>query len=174
LRRQMKRDFIKPLILMTPKSLLRAEFSTSRAEDFTSGKFHEIIPDRVTGIADPRRNAIERVILCAGKVYFDLIGHREKEKIANSVIIRIEQLYPLDEQQLRAAVEAFPKEARLVWCQEESQNMGAWSFIEPRLRAMFGREVGYAGRNASASPAVGALALHKREQASLIAEAFSV
>src|SRR4029077_12654419 len=174
LRRQMKRDFIKPLVLMTPKSLLRAEFSTSHAEDFTSGKFHEIIPDRVTGIADPRRNAIERVILCAGKVYFDLIAHREKEKIANSVIIRIEQLYPLDEQQLRAAVEAFPKEARLVWCQEESQNMGAWSFIEPRLRAMFGREVGYAGRNASASPAVGALALHKREQASLIAEAFSV
>ena len=67
--------------------------------------------------------------------------------------------------QLRAAVEAFPEKARLVWCQEESQNMGAWSFIEPRLRAMFRREVGYAGRNASASPAVGALALHKREQA---------
>jgi 2-oxoglutarate dehydrogenase E1 component len=114
------------------------------------------------------------VISCSGKVYFDLIAHREKEKISNSAIIRIEQLYPVDEKQLRAAVEAFPKEARLVWCQEESQNMGAWSFIEPRLRAMFGREVGYAGRNASASPAVGALALHKREQACLIAEAFSV
>src|SRR6476659_5175100 len=173
LRRQMKRDFIKPLILMTPKSLLRAEFSTSRAEDFTSGKFHEIIPDPLAGIADPG-NKIERVILCSGKVYFDLIAHREKEKITNSTIIRVEQLYPLDEQQLRAAVEAFPEKTRLVWCQEESQNMGAWSFIEPRLRSMFRREVGYAGRNASASPAVGALALHKREQACLIAEAFSV
>jgi len=173
LRRQMKRDFIKPLILMTPKSLLRAEFSTSRAEDFTRGKFHEIIPDPVAGIGDPG-NKIERVILCSGKVYFDLIAYREKEKITNSAIIRIEQLYPLDEKQLGALVEAFPTEARLVWCQEESQNMGAWSFIEPRLRAMFGREVGYAGRNASASPAVGALALHKREQACLIAEAFSV
>jgi 2-oxoglutarate dehydrogenase E1 component len=173
LRRQMKRDFIKPLILMTPKSLLRAEFSTSRAEDFTSGKFHEIIPNPLAGIADPG-NKIERVILCSGKVYFDLIAHREKEKITNSTIIRVEQLYPLDEKQLRAAVEAFPEKTRLVWCQEESQNMGAWSFIEPRLRSMFRREVGYAGRNASASPAVGALALHKREQACLIAEAFSV
>jgi 2-oxoglutarate dehydrogenase E1 component len=173
LRRQMKRDFIKPLIIMTPKSLLRAEFSTSRAEDFIHGKFHEIIPDPVAGIGD-LGNKIERMILCSGKVYFDLITHREKEKITNVAIVRVEQLYPLDEKQLRQAVEAFPKKARLVWCQEESQNMGAWSFIEPRLRAMFGREVGYAGRNASASPAVGALALHKREQACLIAEAFSV
>jgi 2-oxoglutarate dehydrogenase E1 component len=176
LRRQMKRDFIKPLILMTPKSLLRAEFSTSRAEDFTSGKFHEIIPDSVAAVAGrgSKLDKIERVILCSGKVYFDLIAHREKEKITNSTIIRVEQLYPLDEKQLRAAVEAFPEKTRLVWCQEESQNMGAWSFIEPRLRSMFRREVGYAGRNASASPAVGALALHKREQACLIAEAFSV
>src|SRR5207237_3410552 len=145
---------------MTPKSLLRAEFSTSRAEDFTSGKFHEIIPDSVAGIADSG-NKIERVILCSGKVYFDLIAHREKEKITNSTIIRVKQLYPLDEKQLRAAVEAFPKNARLVWCQEESQNMGAWRFIEPRMRAMFGREVGYAGRNSTASPAGAALALHK-------------
>src|SRR5438045_6158616 len=176
LRRQMKRDFIKPLILMTPKSLLRADFSTSRTEDFTSGKFHEIIPDSVAAVAGrgSKPDKIQRVILCSGKVYFDLIAHREKEKISNSAIIRIEQLYPLDEKQLRGAVDAFPKEARLVWCQEESQNMGAWSFIESRLRATFGREVGYAGRNASASPAVGSLALHKREQACLIAEAFSV
>src|SRR5438132_6096482 len=146
LRRQIKRDFIKPLILMTPKSLLRAEFSTSRAEDFIRGKFHEIIPDSVAWIGDPG-NKIERVILCSGKVYFDLIAYREKEKITNSAIIRVEQLYPLDEKQLRQAVEAFPKEARPVWCQEESQNMGAWSFIEPRLRAMLGREVGYAVLN---------------------------
>src|SRR5438132_1763562 len=174
LRQQMKRDFIKPLILMTPKSLLRAEFSTSRAEDFTRGKFHEIIPDSVAAVAGRDLEKIERVILCSGKVYFDLIAHREKEKITNSAIIRIEQLYPLDEKQLRVAVEAFPKEARAVWCQEESQSMGAWRFIEPRLRAMLGREVGYAVLNGTSSPAVGALALHKREQACLIAEAFSV
>jgi 2-oxoglutarate dehydrogenase E1 component len=173
----MKRDFIKPLIIMTPKSLLRAEFSTSRTEDFIHGKFHEIIPDPVTAIAGrdgSKPDKIERVILCCGKVYFDLVSHREKGNIDNAAIIRIEQLYPLDEMQLRAAVETFPKNARLVWCQEEPQNMGAWMFIEPRLRALFNREVGYAGRGASASPAVGALALHKREQACLIDEAFSV
>src|SRR5262249_2963808 len=174
LRRQMKRDFIKPLIIMTPKSLLRAEFSTSRAEDFIRGKFHEIIPDPVAGIGDPGKNKINRVILCSGKVYFDLVSHREKEKINNTAIIRVEQLYPLDETQLSVAVEACPKKARLVWCQEEPQNMGAWTFMEPRLRALFKRDVGYAGRGASASPAVGALALHTREQACLIDEAFLI
>src|SRR5437763_6430824 len=131
----MKRDFIKPLILMTPKSLLRAGFSTSRAEDFTSGKFHEIIPDSVTAVGDPG-SKIERVILCSGKVYFDLIAHREKEKISNSAIIRIEQLYPLDEKQLRAPAEAFPGKTRLVWCQEDSQNMRTGSSIATRLRSM--------------------------------------
>jgi len=171
----MKRDFIKPLIIMTPKSLLRAEFSTSRAEDFIRGNFHEIIPDSVTAVVRGKKpDKTERVILCCGKVYFDLVSHREKEKISNAAIIRIEQLYPLDETQLRAAVEAFPKKAQLIWCQEEPQNMGAWTFIEPRLRALFKREVGYAGRGASASPAVGALALHKREQACLIGDAFSI
>src|SRR5436189_1408301 len=127
LRRQMKRDFIKPLILMTPKSLLRAEFSTSREEDFTSGKFHEIIPDSVAAVAGrgSKLDKIERASWCSGKVYFELIAHREKEKFTNSTIIRVEQLYPLDEKQLRAAVEAFPEETRLVWCQEESQNMWA-------------------------------------------------
>src|SRR5256886_9483892 len=110
LRRPMKRDFIKPLIMMTPKTLLRADFASSRAEDFTSGKFYEIIPDSVAAVAGrgSKLDKIERVILCSGKVYFDLIAHREKEKITKSTIIRVEQLYPLDEKQLRAAVEAFP------------------------------------------------------------------
>ena len=84
----------------------------------------------------------------------------------------MEQLYPFCEEKLKRMIGEFPSSAKLVWCQEESQNMGAWTFIEPRLRKLFGREVTYAGRNASASPAVGALALHKLEQAQLIAEAF--
>ncbi len=170
LRRQMKRDFVKPLIIMTPKSLLRAEYAASRAEDFTTGSFEEIIGD-VSGL-DP--NEVERVILCSGKVYYDLVNHRTAQKITTAAIIRFEQLYPLCDKKLEKILGAFPTEAKLVWCQEESQNMGAWSFIEPRLRALFHREVTYAGRNASASPAVGALVLHKREQAQLIAEAFSV
>lgn len=169
LRRQVKRKFVKPLILMTPKSLLRAEQASARTEDFTSGGFSEILDSPKAGPA----KTMERVILCSGKVYYDLLNYREAQKIVNAAIIRVEQLYPLAEKKLRTMVEAFPKTARLVWCQEESQNMGAWSFIEPRLRALFHREISYAGRNASASPAVGALAVHKREQACVVEEAFS-
>ena len=168
LRRQMMRDFVKPLIIMTPKSLLRAEFASSHEEDFTRGKFQEVIPECT------QLDKVDRVILCSGKVYYDLVAHREKQQLTNTAIIRVEQLYPLIENRLREAVEAFPKEARLVWCQEESQNMGAWTFMEPRLRTTFGRDVAYAGRDPSASPAVGSLVRHKREQAALIAEAFSI
>ncbi len=170
LRRQMKREFFKPLIIMTPKSLLRAEHATSRTEDFTSGMFEEILGAPLLGTADQ----IKRVVFCSGKVFYDLQKHRDAQKIAEAALIRIEQLYPLHEEKLAALVAAFPKDASLIWCQEEPQNMGAWTFIEPRLRALFGREVAYAGRNASASPAVGALTLHKVEQAQLIWEALSL
>src|SRR6476659_9787827 len=170
LRRQMKRDFIKPLIITTPKSLLRAEFASSRSEDFTSGGFSEILGSPEVASAE----RIERVILCSGKVYFDLLNYRAAEKIANTTIVRMEQLYPFAEEKLRALLNPFRQAQKFVWCQEESQNMGAWTFIEPRLRTLLGREISYAGRNASASPAVGALALHKREQACVIAEAFAV
>ncbi len=170
LRRQMKRDFIKPLIIMTPKSLLRSEAAASRTEDFTEGSFAEILGAPTVGPAEK----IERIILCSGKVYYDLLNHRETEKITTAAIVRVEQLYPLAEEKLRAILAPFSKAKKIVWCQEESQNMGAWSYIEPRLRALLGQEIAYAGRNASASPAVGALAVHKREQACLINEAFSV
>jgi 2-oxoglutarate dehydrogenase E1 component len=170
LRRQMKRDFIKPLIIMTPKSLLRAEQASSRAEDFTKGSFAEILPAPEVAPAEK----MERVIFCSGKVYYDLLNHRETEKISNAGIVRLEQLYPLAEEKLREILQPFSRVEKFVWCQEESQNMGAWSYIEPRLRALLGREILYAGRNASASPAVGALAVHKREQACVIAEAFGV
>jgi len=170
LRRQMHRDFVKPLVIMTPKSLLRAEHAASRVVDFTEGEFQEIIgwPDHSAAAKT------KRVILCSGKVYYDLLSYRKEHEIEDAALIRVEQLYPLCEEKLSRAVEPFPADAKLVWCQEESQNMGAWMFIEPRLRKLFGREITYAGRNASASPAVGALALHKREQAQLIQEAFTL
>ncbi|MFN2507924.1 MAG: 2-oxoglutarate dehydrogenase E1 component [Chthoniobacterales bacterium] len=170
LRRQMHREFVKPLVIMTPKSLLRAEHATSRAEEFTSGVFEEILPAPENGPAE----GITRIVLCSGKVYYDLLKYRAAQKITEAALVRIEQLYPLCEAKLREVIGAFPKEANLIWCQEEPQNMGAWSFIEPRLRALFGREIAYAGRNASASPAVGALTLHKAEQAQLIWEALSL
>src|SRR5690349_81202 len=170
LRRQMKRNFIKPLIIMTPKSLLRAEFASSPAEDFTKGRFQEILGSPEAGPA----NKVKRVILCSGKVYYDLLNYRTEKKINDAAINRVEQLYPLHEKKLKSMVGEFPKNAQIVWCQEEPQNMGAWSFMEPQLRKIFEREPGYAGRDASASPAVGSLALHKREQACVVKEAFNI
>src|SRR3954469_16598184 len=169
LRRQMKRKFIKPLIIMTPKSLLRAEFASSPASDFTTGKFEEILAAPKAGPNDK----IKRVILCSGKVYYDLLNYRDTNKVTDAAIIRVEQLYPLAESKLRSLVKPFAKATSWVWCQEEPQNMGGWTFIEPRLRALFKRDIAYAGRDASASPAVGALALHKREQARLVKDAFT-
>src|SRR3954447_12736543 len=170
LRRQMKRDFIKPLIIATPKSLLRAKYASSPAEEFIHGRFEEVLGSLDVGPVED----VKRIIFCCGKVYYDLLNYRQAEGITNAAIVRIEQLYPLAETKLREALKPFPKAAKLIWCQEESQNMGAWSFMEPRLWALFGRKILYAGRNASASPAVGSLAIHKREQAQLIADAFSL
>jgi 2-oxoglutarate dehydrogenase E1 component len=169
LRRQMKRDFIKPLVIMTPKSLLRAKFASSPAEEFINGRFEEILRSPESG-----PDKVKRIIFCSGKVYYDLLNYRMQRKIGEAAIIRIEQLYPLAEKKLREMLKAFPKNAKLVWCQEEPENMGAWTFIEPRLRTLSCAEIAYAGREGSASPAVGALPRHKREQARLVADAFSV
>ncbi|HXX42492.1 MAG TPA: 2-oxoglutarate dehydrogenase E1 component [Chthoniobacterales bacterium] len=170
LRRQMKRNFIKPLVIMTPKSLLRAEYASSRAEEFTTGRFEEILGAPEAGPADKTK----RAIFCSGKIYYDLLNYRSDRKIDNTAIIRVEQLYPFAEKRVRDALKGLPRGVKLVWCQEEPQNMGAWTFIEPRLRTMFCREIAYAGRRASASPAVGSLARHKREQARLVADAFNI
>jgi 2-oxoglutarate dehydrogenase E1 component len=170
LRRQMKRDFIKPLIIATPKSLLRAKYAASPAAEFVHGRFEEILGSPEAGPADN----VKRVIFCSGKVYYDLLKYRSDRKIDDAAIIRIEQLYPLAKKKLREMLKPFSKNAKLVWCQEEPQNMGAWTFIEPRLRPLFCTEIAYAGREASASPAVGALVRHKREQARLVADAFSI
>jgi 2-oxoglutarate dehydrogenase E1 component len=168
LRRQMHRDFRKPLVVMSPKSLLRHPEAVSKVEDFLDDTaFQEIIPD-----PNPPAKT-DRVIFCSGKVYYDLIKYREEKKITDAQIIRIEQLYPLHENALQKIADEH-RDARLVWCQEESHNMGAWSYIAPHLETIFGTKPTYAGRDAAASPAVGALALHKRELATLLMEAFSL
>ena len=168
LRRQAIRKIRKPLILMTPKGLLRDPRCTSPIGDFASGRFEEILPDP----AAPQ-NA-RRVILCTGKVYFDLADHRKAEKIDDTAIIRIEQIYPLHEKKLQALIAPYAKAEKIVWCQEESANMGAWPFLEPRLRKVFGRDIAYAGRDASASTATGSHAIHELEQRQLVEQAFSL
>ncbi len=179
LRRQVKRNFRKPLILMTPKA--NARTSTSPVQDLIAGRFHEVLAD------EPKdAHAIARVILCTGKVYHDLHkartdGHAEKpmgkqvEKIPlgnldHVAIVRLEQLYPWPAEQLKAVLNRYPK-AEHIWAQEESHNDGAWFFVEPRLREL-GLKVRYVGRDASASPAVGSEKLHKFEQCDLIRRAF--
>ena len=180
LRRQMRRDFRKPLVVMAPKSLLRHPAATSRIEDFTAGRFQEILDDPLfadeaaaPGTGASRTSPAERLILCSGKVYYDLVEYRAKNNITDAAIVRIEQLYPLHRDRLSALCDKYDG-ATLVWCQEESQNMGAWSFIVPHLEHLFGHKPFYAGRDASASPAVGHLARHRLEQAALIRAAFGI
>ena len=170
LRRQMKRPFKKPLILMTPKSMLRLEAAASKVEDFTGDRFHEILTGPL--LAEPEK--IKRVIFCSGKVYYDLLKFRDENKITTAAFIRVEQLYPLDEAQLMAAVRQYPNARSYVWCQEESQNMGAWNYIAWQLRRLLETAIWFTGRAASASPAVGSLAKHKRELKLLITDAFTL
>jgi 2-oxoglutarate dehydrogenase E1 component len=168
LRRQALRKIKKPLVLMTPKGMLRDPRCTSPIAEFASGCFEEILPDP----AAPK--AAKRVILCTGKVYFDLLDYRKANKVEDTAIIRVEQLYPLHEKKLQAIIAPLGKVEKLIWAQEESANMGAWPYIEPRLRKVFGRDVVYAGRDASASTATGSHAIHDLEQRQLVEQAFTL
>jgi 2-oxoglutarate dehydrogenase E1 component len=173
LRRQMKRSFRKPLFLMTPKSLLRHEQAVSRLEDFTSDRFHEILHGPLSEGVAPEK--VRRVVFCSGKVYYDLLKYRDEQKVADAAILRIEQLYPLDEAQLHEAIGRYANAKAFVWCQEESQNMGAWGYIGWQLKRLLEpRLLWYAGRAASASPAVGSLGIHKKEQQLVIQDAFTL
>jgi 2-oxoglutarate dehydrogenase E1 component len=168
LRRQMMRGFKKPLILMAPKSILRNKEAVSSWESLQDAVFYEILDDESQ---DPKK--IERVILCSGKVYYDLANYRQLNKIQNTAIIRVEQLYPLHKHLLKTTVSKYAKAKSIVWCQEESENMGAWTYIAPQLESLLGVKPIYAGRDASASPAVGTMALHKSELETFLHEAFS-
>ena len=168
LRRQTKRDFKKPLVIMSPKSLLRHPAAVSQLADFTQGSFQEIIDDPA---ATPKAN---RVILCSGKVYYDLCDYRERNQVEHTAIVRVEQLYPLHRDRLAQIADAYGRNTRLIWGQEEPQNMGAWSFLAPQLEEIFGRKAIYAGRDAAASPAVGLLALHRLQLATFLRRAFTL
>ncbi|MCC5987499.1 MAG: 2-oxoglutarate dehydrogenase E1 component [Pararhodobacter sp.] len=183
LRRQLHRDFRKPLILMTPKSLLRHPLCISRAEDFTDGAvFHRVLwDDAQKGISDTTLKPdteIRRVVMCSGKVYFDLLAERDERGIDDIYLMRVEQLYPVPTQSLRAELGRFAK-AEVIWCQEEPKNQGAWSFIEPWLEWVL-NQIGaenprarYIGRPASASPATGLASRHKAQQEALVNEALT-
>ncbi|RYD41637.1 MAG: 2-oxoglutarate dehydrogenase E1 component, partial [Verrucomicrobiaceae bacterium] len=172
LRRQKHRDFRKPLVLMTPKSLLGRPEAVSQDFDFQEGTcFQEILPD--TKIFD-NPAAVSRVIFCSGKVYYDLMAHRQEKGIEDAAIVRIEQLYPFHREMVGAIISQYSNASRFVWCQEEPLNMGAWSYIFPRLERAVGTRIRYAGRGTASSPAAGSKAMHYREQKALLAQAFEV
>lgn len=166
LRRQMRRSFRKPLIIMTPKSLLRHKNAVSTVDELTNGHFHEVIDDAT--IQDPRK--VRKVLLCSGKVYYDLIAKRELEgKVGEVAIIRLEQLYPWPAEILKSILNKYADTAtQWTWVQEESQNNGGWTFVSPRLQELMGWPFDYVGRDASASPATGSHHVHEHEQGQLV------
>ena len=163
LRRQLKWPFRKPLIVFTPKSLLRHPLCVSTINDFTDKKFSEVIDDTVKA-AD-----VSRVILCTGKVNYDLLQHRTEEKISDVALIRLEQLYPFPQQQVEKLLKKYSKAEDIIWLQEEPDNMGAWSFIK---RMMPELNIRLIARVESASPATGSHSAHDEEQQQLLKAAF--
>jgi 2-oxoglutarate dehydrogenase E1 component len=184
LRRQLHRQFRKPLVIVTPKSLLRHPLCISDAEDFTTGStFHRVLWDDAekghSATTLKPDDKIRRVVISSGKVYFDLLAERDKRGIDDVYLLRLEQFYPFPAQAMTKELERF-KGAEIVWCQEEPKNQGAWSFVEPNIEWVLGRigakhgRARYAGRDASASPATGLASKHKAEQDALVNDALSV
>ncbi|WP_445619052.1 2-oxoglutarate dehydrogenase E1 component [Kushneria sp. Sum13] len=176
LRRQVIRGLRKPLIILSPKSLLRHKDATSSLEDLSDGRFQMVIPDQGKLEAEQ----VKRVIFCSGKVYYDLASWRAENERSDTAIIRIEQLYPFPEESLLAAIESYTNLERVVWCQEEPKNQGAWYQSQHHMRKVadqvnpgLGGELDFAGRAESAAPAAGYMAVHSEQQRSLVDKAFN-
>ena len=169
LRRQVRQGRAKPLVLFTPKSLLRLPASFSPIEELTGGAFRPVLED----VEAADRREVERVIFCSGKVFYDLKAARAERKDSRAAIVRLEQVYPFPAEELRRLVASYPSARDFVWVQEEAQNMGAWTFVLPRLLTLLppGVLLRYAGRVPSASPATGNANVHKRELADFLADA---
>lgn len=169
LRRQVLGPVHKPLIVFTPKGLLRHPACTSQVKDLSKGTFQEVIED-FSGI-----EPAEKLIFCSGRVYYDLIAAGSQRENQRTAFVRIEQLYPLHKDKIRAVIDKYKGVKKYLWVQEEPQNMGAWSFIQPALQKLLpsGFEIFYAGRSASASPATGSHAMHKKELAEIINAVFN-
>ena len=173
LRRQVLRPLRKPLVIMSPKSLLRRPEATSKLDELTTGSFQRVIADR----ADVDLSGVTRLLLCSGKVYYDLVKARDDGKHHHVAIVRVEQLHPFPFDELAGLVAKCPRLSELLWVQEEPKNAGAWHFVFPRLHDLASQhgknplKVGYVGRAASASPATGHLAAHNLEQSLIVEEA---
>jgi 2-oxoglutarate decarboxylase len=172
LRRQVKQEIIRPLIVMTPKSLLRLPAASSNIDELTNGGFQPVIDD--TGIID--RNAVRRIVICSGKVYYDLDAARGEEHSGEVAIVRLEQFYPFPKTALASVIASYPRAAEFTWTQEEPQNMGGWMFVEDRVNELLpqGKRLRYIGRAASASPATGSYTIHHLEQEKLVSDSLKI
>jgi 2-oxoglutarate dehydrogenase E1 component len=168
LRRQIHRNFRKPLVLMMPKSLLRDERSTSAVEDFTKSGLQLVIPD-----AAANADAVERILFCSGKIYFPIDSARQEQNVKNVAVVRVEQLYPFPEKEIQSVLSKYKNAAEIFWVQEEPKNMGAWSFISPRIERILpaGKTLEYRGRGEASSPAHGFYRVHNVEEQELIKSA---
>ena len=168
-RRQVLSGYQKPLVVFTPKGLLRHPDCVSPLEDLTKGSFQEILDDPNPGIN------LQRVAFCSGRIYYDLLAERKKLKNDDLAVIRIEQLYPFHVERCKQLIEKYKKCSEFLWIQEEPSNMGAWTFIQPVIQSILpeGISLKYIGRERSASPAAGSYALHKKQHADLIKAVFS-
>ncbi|WLQ15091.1 2-oxoglutarate dehydrogenase E1 component [Hahella aquimaris] len=176
LRRQVKRPLRKPLVAMSPKSLLRHKDAVSTVEELAEGHFHTVLGE-IDDHIDPKQ--VRRVIMCSGKVYYDLLDKRRNENIQDVAIIRIEQLYPFPEDDLEEVLSAYKKLTNIVWCQEEPMNQGAWYCSQHHMRNVLAKThpklyLEYAGRPGSAAPAAGYGHVHAEEQAKLVNDAFTI
>jgi len=176
LRRQIIRPLRKPLVVMTPKSLLRHPEAVSSLEELADGEFQNVIPETDDNI-DPKK--VKRIVLCSGKVYYEIRAKRRELNITDTAIIRLEQLYPFPEEKLHEILKPYKNYERVVWCQEEPQNMGAWYPSQHHIKRVIRRtrpdfQLDYAGREASASPAAGYMALHLAQQEKLVSDALGL
>jgi 2-oxoglutarate dehydrogenase E1 component len=169
LRRQIHRNFRKPLVSMMPKWLLRYPPSFSRVEEFVSGTFMPVIDDPIA----PERDSVKRVLFCSGKVYYILSKARDEGNIADTAIVRVEQLYPFPKKEIAAILAKYRKAKDIAWVQDEPRNRGAWRFFENLMRPMLGAPLAlsYFGRDEAASPATGSAKMHDAEEKELIARA---
>ncbi len=176
LRRQMLRPLRKPLIVFTPKSLLRHKLATSTLEELADGSFQTVLPE----IDEHDPKAVRRLILCSGKVYYDLLAKKRSDELDDAVVIRIEQLYPFPQDDLDEQISQYPNLEIVVWCQEEPMNQGAWYSSQHHMRRSVGEHenknlhLQYAGRSASAAPACGYMSIHVAEQQKLVSDAFTI
>ncbi len=170
LRRQMIRPFRKPLVIMTPKSLLRNKDAVSPLQDLARGSFHTVIAEADAAI-EP--SAVRKLVLCSGKVYYDLVNARRERELVDTAVLRVEQLYPFPHKALEAELRKYPNLVQVTWCQDEPQNQGAWFFVQHHIAEALkdGQRLSYAGRPASASPAVGYYDKHYAQQKELLAAA---